>query len=250
MLDDVAIVSGAARGMGKSFAKKLASEGYKVLAFDLDKTVENVKGVQAMVADVSKVDHVEAVIEKANKLGVIKVVVNNAGTWRKTPVDSPWEQALSDWDHIMDTNLKGVLMLSRASIPHMKARGGNIVNISSYYVLPAKSAGTNPPDTDLYNASKWALNGFTDAWAKYLDQYGIRVNGMCMGAVDTPMLRGLYHDNELPDEMAAVVMSTDDISQQLIDIIRSGRTGENFGAWVGEPISLGDKVPVHKRITG
>ena len=66
---------------------------------------------------------------------------------------------------------------------------------------------------------------------------------MCMGAVDTPMLRGLYHDNELPDEMAAVVMSTDDISQQLIDIIRSGRTGENFGAWVGEPISLGDKVP-------
>ena len=61
---------------------------------------------------------------------------------------------------------------------------------------------------------------------------------------------GLYHDNELPDEMAAVVMSTDDISQKLIDIIRSGRTGENFGAWVGEPISLGDQVPLHKRITG
>ena len=98
MLDDVAIVSGAARGMGKSFAKT-ASEGYKVLAFDLDKAVENVKGVPAMVADVSEVDHVEAVIEKANKLGVIKVVVNNAGAWRKTPVDSPWEQALSDWDH-------------------------------------------------------------------------------------------------------------------------------------------------------
>ena len=53
MLDDVAIVSGAARGMGNGFAEKLASEGYKVLAFDLDKAVENIKGVQAMVADVS-----------------------------------------------------------------------------------------------------------------------------------------------------------------------------------------------------
>ena len=250
MADNVAIVSGAAKGMGNSFAKRLATEGYKVLAFDLDKAVEKLKSVRGIVADVSKVGQVEAVVEEASKLGVIKVVVNNAGAWRKTPVDSSWDQALSDWDHIMDTNLKGVLMLSRASIPHMKAKGGNIINISSYYVLPAKSAGTNPADTDLYNASKWALNGFTDAWAKYLDQYGIKVNGMCMGAVDTPMLRGLYSDNKLPDEMARVVMSTDDISQQLIDIIRSGRTGENFGAWVGEPISIGDQVPLHKRITG
>ena len=94
--------------------------------------------------------------------------------------------SVKDWDHIMDTNLKGVLMLSRASTAHMKARG-DIINISSYYVLPAK-VWAQPPDTDLYNASKWALNGFTDAWAKYLDQYGIKVNGMCMGAVDTPML--------------------------------------------------------------
>ena len=250
MSDNVAIVSGAAKGMGNSFAKKLAAEGYKVLAFDIDRAVKEIKGVQGMVADVSKVDQVEAVVKEANKLGVIKVVVNNAGAWRRTPVDGPWDQALSDWDYIMDTNLKGVLMLSRASIAHMKASGGDIINISSYYVLPAKSTGTNPSDTDLYNASKWALNGFTDAWAKYLDEYGIKVNGMCMGAVDTPMLRGLYPDNKLPDEMAAVVMSTDDISQQLIDIIRSGRTGENFGAWVGEPISLGDQVPLHKRITG
>ena len=250
MSDNVAIVSGAAKGMGNSFAKKLAAEGYKVLAFDIDRAVKEIKGVQGMVADVSKVGQVEAVVKEANKLGVIKVVVNNAGAWRRTPVDGPWDQALSDWDYIMDTNLKGVLMLSRASIAHMKASGGDIINISSYYVLPAKSTGTNPSDTDLYNASKWALNGFTDAWAKYLDEYGIKVNGMCMGAVDTPMLRGLYPDNKLPDEMAAVVMSTDDISQQLIDIIRSGRTGENFGAWVGEPISLGDQVPLHKRITG
>ena len=248
--DNVAIVSGAARGMGKSFAERLSAEGYRVVAFDTDETVLKNKAVHGLVADVSEVDQVEAVVREASKLGVIKVVVNNAGTWRRTPVESPWEQAISDWDYIMDTNLRGVLMLSRASIAHMKAAGGDIINVSSYYVLPAKSAGTNPPDTDLYNASKWALNGFTDAWAKYLDEYGIRVNGMCMGAVDTPMLRGLYSDNKLPDEMAAVVMNADDISQQLIEIIDSGRTGENFGAWVGEQISLGDRLPLHRRITG
>ena len=139
MSDNVAIVSGAARGMGNGFAKKLASEGYKVLAFDIDKAVENLKGVQGMVADVSKVDQVEAVVEEANKLGVIKVVVNNAGAWRKTPVDSPWEQALSDWDYIMNTNLKGVLMLSRASIAQMKERGGNIINISSCLLYTSPS---------------------------------------------------------------------------------------------------------------
>ena len=147
--DNVAIVSGAARGMGKSFAERLSAEGYKVVAFDMDETVLKNKDVHGLIADVSKVDQVEAVVREANELGVIKVVVNNAGTWRRTPVESSWEQAIRDWDYIMDTNLKGVLMLSRASIAHMKAAGGDIINVSSYYVLPAKSAGTNPPDTYL-----------------------------------------------------------------------------------------------------
>ncbi|MBO6658769.1 MAG: SDR family oxidoreductase, partial [Pseudomonadales bacterium] len=151
----------------------------------------------------------------------------------------------------MDTNLKGVLMLSRAAVPHLRsAGGGHIINISTYYVLPAKSDGTNQSDTDLYNASKWALNGYTDAWAKYLAKDNINVNGMCMGAVDTPMLRGLFPDNELPADMKSVVMQDADIAQQMMDIIESGRTGENFGAWVGEPISIGEQPPLHKRITG
>ncbi|MBA59096.1 MAG: hypothetical protein CMQ40_07970 [Gammaproteobacteria bacterium] len=246
----VAIVSGAARGLGRSFAQRLSSEGYEVLAFDIDRDVLEIPGVEGLVADVSKREDVETVIGAVNELGVLKVLVNNAGAWKRTPVDSSWEQALQDWDYIMDTNLRGVLMLSRAAIPYMKDQGGDIINISSYYVLPARSGGTNPPDTDLYNASKWALNGFTDAWAKYLEEYKIKVNGMCMGAVDTPMLRGLYPDEKLPADMAAVVMSSEQIAQQLMDIVSSERTGENFGAWVGEPVSIGEQPPVHRRITG
>ncbi len=247
----VAIVSGAAQGLGRAFAERLVKEGMSVLAFDVKEQVNTIEGATGVIADVSKREDVERVIAQAASMGDLAVLVNNAGTWKKTPVDSPWERALADWDFIMDTNLKGVLMLSRAAVPHLRAAGGgHIINISTYYVLPAKSDGTNQPDTDLYNASKWALNGFTDAWAKYLEKDNIKVNGMCMGAVDSPMLRGLFPDNQLPAEMKAVVMQDTDISQQMMDIIASGRTGENFGAWVGEPISIGEQPPLHKRITG
>ena len=151
----------------------------------------------------------------------------------------------------MDTNLKGLLMLSRACVPHLQARGGgDIVNISTYYVLPAKSEGTNSPETDLYNASKWAINGFTDAWAKYLAKDNIRVNGMCMGATDTPMLRGLFDDGQLPPELAESVMQPAEIAQQMIDLLADGRSGENIGAWVGEPIVIPPHPPEHRRISG
>ena len=246
----VAIVSGAAQGLGRAFAVRLAEEGCEVLGFDVKKEVLDVPGITAMVADVSKREDVESVVSKASGMGGIAVLVNNAGTWRKTPVDSPWQQAVDDWDFIMDTNLKGVMMLSRAVVPFLQQDGGHIINLSTYYVLPAKSDGTNQPDTDLYNASKWALNGFTDAWAEYLEKDNVKVNGMCMGATDTPMLRGLFPTKQLPAEMASVVMKAEDIAGQMMEIIASGRTGENFGAWVGEEITIGDRPLLHKQITG
>jgi hypothetical protein len=78
----------------------------------------------------------------------------------------------------------------------------------------------------------------------------VKVNGMCMGATDTPMLRGLFLTNQLSAEMASVAMKAKDIAGQMMEIIASGRTGENFGAWVGEEITIGDQPPLHKRITG
>ena len=246
----VAIISGAAEGLGRAFAKRLVAESCLVLAFDVKSEVQSIEGATGVVADLSNRTDVERVVEQAAAMGEIGVLVNNAGTWKRTPVDSSWEQALADWDFIMDTNLKGVLMLSRAVVPHMQKNGGDIVNISTYYVLPAKSDGTNQPDTDLYNASKWALNGFTDAWAKYLEKDNIKVNGLCMGATDTPMLRGLFPDNQLPPDLAETVMQGSDIAQQMIDVINSGRTGENFGAWAGEQIKLGKPPLEHKKITG
>jgi NAD(P)-dependent dehydrogenase (short-subunit alcohol dehydrogenase family) len=257
----VAIVSGGAQGLGEAYARALAENGASVLVFDVKETVMEVatalqsatgSRVLGMVADVGSRVDVERVVSSCVKsLGGIDILVNNAGSWRRTPVDSPWEQAVADWDFIMDTNLKGVLMLSRASVPHMRARGGgDIVNVSTYYVLPARSAGTNSVDTDLYNASKWALNGFTDAWAKYLAKDNIRVNGMCMGATDTPMLRGLFEDHQLPPAMAETVMQPSQIAGLMIDLFKDGRSGENIGAWVGHPVELEPRKPDHRKITG
>jgi len=256
-----AIVSGAARGLGEGFARRLAEEGANVLMFDVLPEVETLASdiaasasgtVAGCTADVSKRGDVEAVVNLAvAEFGGIDILVNNAGTWKETLVDSSWEEALADWNFIMDTNVKGLLMLSRACVPHMQARGGgDIVNISSYYVLPARGTGTNPPRTDLYSASKWAINGFTDAWSKYLAKDNIRVNALCMGATDSPMLRGLYPDNELPAAMAEVVMMPGQIAGLMMDLLKDGRTGENVGAWVGEPIELGPVKEPHKRITG
>lgn len=237
-----AIVSGAARGLGFAFAQALASRGARVVAFDVATAIEAVaEGLAAdtgsevigLVADVSQRADVERVVRCATQGEAhIDVLVNNAGVWRATPVDSDWQTAVADWDWIMDTNLKGVLMLSRASVPHMLGRANaNIVNVSTRDVLPARDAGTNLPTTDLYAASKWALNGFTDAWSAYLAPHGIRVNALCSDAAMQP--------ERVADLMLA-----------LIDEGANGRTGENIGAWLDVPVELPPRRAVHERITG
>ena len=195
-----AIVTGGANGLGRAFAERLAAEGADVTLCDVDDGAPEVASamggpgrVQGLVADVSSLDDLRRLVDAAcEAYGGVDLLVNNAGRWGRTPVTDSYGKALEDWDFIMGTNFMGVLLLSRLCIPLMIERGGgDIVNLSTYYVLPAKSAGTNAPDTDIYNASKWALNGFTQSWANSLEEHGIRVNALCMGAVDTPMLQGL-----------------------------------------------------------
>jgi len=93
---------------------------------------------------------------------------------------------------------------------------------------------------DLYNATKWALNGLTFDWAKSLRRHGVRVNNLCMGATDTEMLRGWIGDDPDPAYLATW-MSTDDVGQvvlALIDEGPDGRTGDNIALWAGHPTVL------------
>ena len=253
-----AIVTGGATGLGRAFVEALAGEGANVTFCDLlpasAEIAAEVPGpgaVQGIVADVSKLEDLKRLTAAAQDAFCgVDLLVNNAGRWRETLVTDPYEQAVADWDFIMDANLMGVLLLSRLCVPLIiEAGGGDIVNISTYYVLPAKSPSTNNPDTDLYNASKWALNGFTQAWSRSLEEHNVRVNALCMGATDTAMLRGLW-DGEPPAEQVATWMRPEQIAQQLLDLIADGRSGENIGAWVGEPVELGPRKPAHRTVTG
>ena len=247
-----AIVTGAAQGLGKAFAERLAQEGANVAIFDIQenvlevgKAIEGSGGsVLASVADVSKREDCDRILaDTLAKFGGVDILVNNAGKWKQTLVTDPWEKALADFDEIMDTNVKGAMMMMRLCSRQMvdQARGGDIVNISTYYVLPARGEGTNSPTTDCYNASKWCLNGFTDAGAIWLAEHNIRVNGLAMGATDTPMLRGLFAPGEPPADFAATWMKPAQIAGLLVDLLKDGRTGENVGAWVGHPVELGPR---------
>lgn len=256
-----AIVTGAAQGLGRAFAQALVGAGVNVTLCDVQPSAPEVarslrgpgKAV-GIVADVAREADLRRLVDTAlASFGGIDTLVNNAGRWRRTPVSDPFDKALADWDAIMDTNLRGVLLLSRLCVPHIVAAGGgDIVHVSTYYVLPAKSAGTNSPETDLYNASKWALNGFTQAWALVLRPKRVRINALCMGATDTPMLRGLW-PGDPPADFARTWMRPEQIARQLIDLLAEGpdgRTGENIGAWVGEPVELGPRKPPHRTVTG
>lgn len=255
-LGKVAVVSGGAQGLGRAFAEVLSSKGVNVLLFDVRLEVLDIasglgSSVRGLVADVSKPSDVEQVISTAcDQFGGVDILINNAAIWKRTPVSQKWEDAVVDFDTIMNTNLKGVLMLSRACVPSFKARGGgDIVNISSRDVLPARSFETNPIDQDLYLASKWALNGFTDAWAHQLQEHNIRVNGLCVGPMATPMRHAQLSSVEGGLRQEGSALAPDDVVRTAIELIDSGRTGENVGLWPGEPLKLGSPPARHLRVT-
>ncbi len=256
-----AIVTGGSTGLGRAFAAGLAAAGADVTLCDIRPDAAAVAAaiggpgrVQGMTADVSKLEDLQRLIKMAvSAYGGVDLLVNNAARWAPTPVTDPFDKAVTDWDRVMDTNLLGVLLCSRLCVPLMIERGGgDIVNISTYYVLPAHHGSTNPPGTDLYSASKWALNGFTQAWALALADRNIRVNALAMGPTDTEMLRGLF-DGDPPEEFANSWMKPEQIAGQMLELLREGpggRSGENIGAWMGEPLELGPPKPPHRAITG
>ncbi|MXY36511.1 MAG: SDR family oxidoreductase [Dehalococcoidia bacterium] len=152
----------------------------------------------------------------------------------------------------MGTNLRGCFLFGRAVMPSMVERGGgDIVNMSTYYVVPPKPlmprtpeelaiVGERPPFTDLYSASKFALTGLTQAWAGALREHGVRVNAICMGETDTPMLRAYWQGRPFPYRVETWIRP-EQIAGLVLDLLREGpegRTGENIGAWVGVPVEL------------
>jgi NAD(P)-dependent dehydrogenase (short-subunit alcohol dehydrogenase family) len=251
--NQVAIVTGAARGLGRAFAERLLAEGTSVVACDVLDAVHELD-TPTLTADVSQPDDVRRVVDTAmDDFGRIDILINNAGVCRPSVATDDWAKALDDYESQMNTNTRGTFLFGRAVAPIMVSQGGgNIVNLCTDHVFPLPGKDVHGHGAmDVYNASKWAINGFTLDWSISLAPHGVRVNALCMGATDSPMLRGWVGD-KLTDEMVATWMRPEQTAEVLVNLLAegpSGRTGQNLGMWVGRPISMDDAVPAGTRLT-
>jgi 3-oxoacyl-[acyl-carrier protein] reductase len=211
LVGQVAVISGAGRGIGAGIARKLASLGaIVVLCGRTRKTLEatgkailqtggNSQVVECDVSNLSSVESLAGVVQRS--FGRVDILVNNAGIGGfGGPLHSlPPEQ----WENILNTNLRGVYYMIRSFAPMMmRAKSGHIVNISSL-------AGKNAlPNGAAYAASKWGLNGLSYSVAEELRAHNIRVSVVCPGSTNTDLSPHVGKDtNKMlqPDDVAHVV---------------------------------------------
>jgi NAD(P)-dependent dehydrogenase (short-subunit alcohol dehydrogenase family) len=201
----VAIVTGAARGIGRATARRLASEGARVALFDVDGSVAESAadamardglGVAAHTVDVTDEPRVVAAVRSV--LGSedrIDILVNNAGIYPHTPFE---ELTFDGWRRVLSTNLDGVFLVTHAVYPHMRERGyGRIVNIST------AAFHIGYPELTAYLASKGGIIGFTRSLAAEAGPHGITVNAITPGMIETEGTQEEDPAGELFEEIGA-----------------------------------------------
>ena len=184
----VAIVTGAARGIGAAVAKRLASDGFAVAVIDLDESSckDTVSAIEAdggkaiaVGADVSDAEQVSSAVQRvADELGPPTVLINNAGITRDNLL---FKMTESDWDSVLGVHLRGAFLMSREVQKHQTEQGwGRIVNLSSTSALGNRGQAN-------YSAAKAGMQGFTKTLAIELGKFGITVNAIAPGFIETDM---------------------------------------------------------------
>lgn len=206
----VALVTGAGRGIGAAIALRLSSLAAHTIVCgrtldSLQRTAATASGggrVEAVQCDVTSLESVQALASHVEKIfGRLDILVNNAGVGAFAgPLH---ELTPAGWEKVLNTNLRGVFYCISSFAPMMiKAKSGHIVNVSSL-------AGKNAlPNGAAYAASKWGLNGLSYSVAEELRQYGIRVSVVCPGSVDTELSPHTGKDLKKmlqPDDVAHIV---------------------------------------------
>ncbi|NYT77494.1 3-oxoacyl-ACP reductase FabG [Alcaligenaceae bacterium] len=188
----VAIVTGSARGLGAATARRLAQEGARVIVTDVLADAAHAyaqslrdEGLQAhsVVADVTRADQVQALVDEAvNHFGGVHILVNNAGFPRDKYLVKMSEE---DWDLVMEVMLKGAFLVTRAVMPRFIEQGwGRVINISS------RAHFGNPTQAN-YSAAKAGLIGMAKALALEEGRYGVTVNCIAPGFIETEMVQAL-----------------------------------------------------------
>jgi len=200
--EKVVLITGAAGGIGRAIAKKFASDKAKLALNDipqaegeLKKVVEELKkeGVEIkyFLADISKYEEVERMMEDIKKeFGRLDVLVNNAGNIADRTLAKMTKE---EWQKVIDVNLTGVFNCSKLALPLLIPNQGKIVSISSIVGERGNFGQTN------YAAAKAGVIGFTKSLAKELGRFGVRVNAICPGLIETRMMEGM------PDQVKEMV---------------------------------------------
>lgn len=197
------VITGAGGGMGREAAIVFAQEGARVCVADvaLDRAVETVDlcpGGQAFAVgcDVAREEDVARLMASAaERLGGLDVLYNNAGI---APPDdgSVLDTSVEAWDNVLDVNARGVFLCCKHGLPHLVARGGgSVINVASFVALLGAATSQIA-----YTASKGAVLALSRELATQFARQGVRVNALCPGPVETPLLLGIYGDD--PDALA------------------------------------------------
>jgi meso-butanediol dehydrogenase/(S,S)-butanediol dehydrogenase/diacetyl reductase len=223
----VVVITGAASGIGYATAELFRDLGDTVFGLDIDDTVpEGVTYVSCNVGDKVAVD---AAIDACAGHGRIDVLANVAGIVQFGRIETVTED---EWDRVHAVDLKGPFFLMQAALPHLRACGGNIVNVSSV------AGNVAQPYATAYAAAKGGLTQLTKALALELSPEGIRVNAICPGTVDTPIVEQVFHK------------LTDDLDTRVADRLMMMLPGGAI-----KPVEIGETIvwlasPAARMVTG
>lgn len=215
----VALVTGASRGIGLAISKRLGEMGARLslcarrpepLAAAVSSLQKLGADVFSTTADITQSADVTRLVGATRKaLGPVDILVNNAGVGHFGPF---YDLSETDWDNTLDTNLKGVFLMSRAVAPEMvQRRTGQIINISSLSGKNAYKGG------GIYCASKYGLMGLTACMAEDLREYGIRVAAICPGSVATEFSLHVGKDT-------SKMLQPEDVAHAVASLITQGPT--------------------------
>jgi NAD(P)-dependent dehydrogenase (short-subunit alcohol dehydrogenase family) len=182
----VCVITGAKGGIGAACAERFAAEGARVVGVDLD---DGSPGELAVACDVTDETQVRQLYTRVrDELGRVDVLFNNAGISPDDDV-SVLETSLEAWQRVQDVNLRSVFLCCKHGIPHLldNGRGGSVINTASFVAIVG--AATSQIS---YTASKGGVLALSRELGVELAQRGVRVNALCPGPVDTPLLRELY----------------------------------------------------------